>query len=116
MGQAGQFGEYYTQIVDRFFHALEWRYNDIKDAKGHEHEAEIVAKLLDLLLADQVGHDIPLHNVEAALRHFQKVRHDSFGPGKYKDIMHLMSVEEDETLGYVPQLFGSVALDFRHSA
>lgn len=116
MGQAGQFGEYYIQIVDRFYHALEWRYNEIKDLKGHEHETEIVAKLLDLLLADQIGHDIALHNVEAALKSFQRVRHDSFTPGKYKDILHLMSVEEEDTLGYVPQLFGSVTLDLRHSA
>jgi len=116
MGQVGQFGEYYTQVVDRFFHALEWRYNDVKGKRGHEHELEIVGKLLDLLLADQIGHDIPLHDVEAALRHFQRVRHDSMSPGKYKDILHLMNVEEDETHGYVPQLFGHVTLDLRHSA
>ena len=116
MGQAGQFGEYYTQIVDRFFHALEWRYNEIQGQKGHDHEVEIVAKLLDLLLADQIGHDIPLHDVEAALRQFQRVRNDSHTPGKYKEILQLMGVEEEDTLGYVPQLFGSVTLDIRHSA
>lgn len=116
MAQAGQFGEYYTQVVDRFFHALEWRYNDIQGKSGLEHEGEIVAKLLDLILADQIGHDIPLHDVETALREFQRVRHDSFTPNKYKNILRLMGVEEEETHGYVPQLFGSVTLDVRHSA
>lgn len=116
MGQTAQFGEYYAQVVDRFFHALEWRYNEIKGKTGQDREIEIVAKLLDLLLADQIGHDIALHDVETALRSFQRVRHDSFTPGKYKEIIQLMGVNEEETLGYVPQLFGSVTLDVRHSA
>src|SRR5690606_2550458 len=78
MAQAGQFGIRYNQVVDRLYHALEWRYNEVKDKKGLQREAEILSKMLDLLLADQVGHDVPLHNVEEALHEFQRVRHDSF--------------------------------------
>lgn len=116
MAHAGQFGTYYGQVVDRFFHALEWRFNEIKDKKGHEREGEILAKLLDILLADQVGHDIHLHSVEQALHHFQKVRHDSFTPAKYRDIMALMGVDEDKTIGYKPHLFGAVTFEARYSA
>ena len=103
----------YTQVIDRFYHALEWRYNEIKDKSAHARESEIVAKLLDVLLADQVGHDIPLHDIEAALAHFQKVRRDSYTPKKYEAILHHMGLEEGETHGYRPQLFGSVVFDAR---
>ena len=111
MAQAGQFGLRYTQVIDRLFHALEWRYNEVKDKKGHAREAEIISKLLDVLLADQVGHDLPLHDVEAALQSFQRVRHDSFTPTKYNDIIALMGLSETETIGYKPHLFGNVTLD-----
>lgn len=114
MAHAGQFGNHYMQVVDRLYHALEWRFNEVKESDGLKREAEIVAKLLDSLLADQVMHDLPLHNAEAALRSFQKVRHDSFTPGKYKEIMRLMAIDEEKTMGYTPHLFGHVTLETKH--
>lgn len=113
MAHAGQFGIRYTQVIDRFYHALEWRYNEVKDKAGHTRETEILAKLLDVLLADQVGHDIPLHDIESALAAFQKVRRDSYTPKKYADILRHMGLEEGQTTGYKPQLFGSVVFDAR---
>jgi hypothetical protein len=95
---------------------LEWRYNDVHGKSGHERETEILSKLLDTLLADQVVHDVDLHGLEGALRHFQRVRHDSFSPNKYREILGLLGVEEQSTLGYHPQLFGNVTLDVRRSA
>lgn len=116
MAYAGQFGTYYTQVIDRFYHALEWRYNDVKDKPGLAREAEILAKLLDLLLADQISHDLHLQKIEQALMRFQRVRHDSFTPNKYHEIMELMGVEEKDTHGYAPQLFGHVQLEARYHA
>lgn len=113
MAHAGQFGIYYTQIIDRFYHALEWRYNDVKEQGGRE--ADILARLLDVLLADQIGHDIHLHNVEKALREFQRVRHDSFTPNKYKEIVSLMGIDEEVAPGYQPQLFGHVQFEARYN-
>lgn len=113
MAQAGQFGIRYNQVVDRLYHAFEWRYNEIKDKKGLAREAEILSKLLDVLLADQVGHDVPLPSVEEALHEFQRVRLDSFTPKKYENILRLMGLEESETEGYRPQLYGTVELDAR---
>jgi hypothetical protein len=113
MAHAGQFGIRYTQVVDRFFHALEWRYNEIKDKSGHDREIEILSKLLDVLLADQVVHDTPLHDIESALAIFQKVRRDSYTPKKYEAILHHMGLEEGQTHGYRAQLFGSVVFDAR---
>lgn len=115
MAQIGQFGRHYGQVLDKFYHALEWRYNDLKARTGSEREVEILAKMLDILLADQVGHDLPLHALESALRHFQKVRHDSFTPKKYAEIMSLMHIEPKETEGYTPHLFGNVMLDSHRS-
>jgi hypothetical protein len=116
MAQAGQFGTYYAQVVDRFFHALEWRYNEIKEKRAHDREKEILCKLLDQLLADQVGHDLPLHDVESALRLFQRIRNDSFTPNKYKDVLYLMKIDENTTQGYRAQLFGNVTLESHQSA
>jgi hypothetical protein len=116
MAHAGQFGAYYAQVVDRFYHALEWRYNELQGKKGHDREQEILAKLLDILLADQVGHDLPLPHVEAALQRFQKVRSTSFTPNKYKEIMELMGIEENATQGYEPKLFGNVTLEVHRTA
>ena len=111
MAHIGQFGAYYTQLVERFYAALELRYNDIHGRKGSDRECEILAKLLDGLLADQVSHDVSLANLESALRHFQQVRHASFVPGKYHEILELMNIDEVKTEGYTPQLFGIVTLD-----
>jgi hypothetical protein len=116
MAHIGQFGTYYMQVVDRFYHALEWRYNDVQGRSGHERESEILAKLLDMLIADQVMHDIMLGNIEAALRVFQKVRFDSYSPNKYKEVLFLLHVEENETLGYTPHLFGNIVFEARHQA
>lgn len=116
MAHAGQFGEFYTQVVDRFYHALEWRYNVVQSKPGMEREAEILANLLDHILADQVSHDLRLADLEGALRHFQKVRHDSFSPNKYKDILSLLAIDEKNTHGYLPQLFGHVTLDVHRIA
>jgi hypothetical protein len=116
MAHAGQFGSHYIQVVDRFYHALEWRYNDIKDNPNTAREQEILAKLLDVILADQVGHDTLLGNIEKALHLFQKSRHDSFTPNKYKEILRLMDVDEKGVEGYTPHLFGTVNFEIRHSA
>lgn len=116
MAHAGQFGTFYAQLTERFFHALEWRYNDIQGRAGHDREQEILAKLLDIILADQVGHDMPLPNLEKALQLFQKNRHNSFTPNKYKEILSLMHVDEAKTIGYTPHLFGNVIFESRHSA
>jgi hypothetical protein len=116
MAHIGQFGAYYSQIVDRFYHALEWRYNEVKEKSGTEREQEILAKLLDLLLADQVMHDLMLGNIEASLRAFQKIRNDSYTPNKYKEILFLMHVEEQNTVGYTPHLFGHIVFEAQHSA
>lgn len=115
MGHAGQFGTYYAQLIDRFYHALEWRYNDIQGRAGHEREQEILAKLLDVILADQVGHDLHLQNLEQALGIFQKNRHDSFTPNKYKQILSLLEIDEDKTKGYSPHLFGNVNFEAHFS-
>lgn len=111
MAHVGQFGTYYAQLIGRFYSAVEWRYNEIKDRKGHAREMEILAKLLDCVLADQIAHDVSLQNLEGALRHFQRVRNDSFTPKKYSEVLELMGIDEGETEGYVPQLFGIVTLD-----
>lgn len=113
MTHAGQFGGYYAQLVSRFYAALEWRYNEVKDVPALVREKEIIVSLLDSLLADQVAHDVSLPHLESALRHFQKVRHDSFTPKKYTEILSLMGIEEKKTQGYVPQLYGAVTID-RH--
>jgi hypothetical protein len=113
MAQAGQFGSYYGQLVERFYAALEWRYNEVKDEPKLAREAEILSLVLDTLLADQVAHDVPLHALEGALKHFQKVRHDSFTPNKYKDILHHLNLDEKRTHGYHPQLVGNVTIE-RH--
>lgn len=116
MAHAGQFGTYYAQVIDRFYHALEWRYNDVQGRAGHEREQEILAKLLDVILADQVGHDLHLQHLEKALHIFQKHRHDSFTPNKYKEILFLMDIDEKKTQGYAPHLFGNVTFEARFSA
>lgn len=116
MAQAGQFGSYYAQVVDRLFHALEWRFNDIKDKPGMAREAEILAKLLDVVLADQIVHELPLHSVEAVLKEFQKIRNDSFSPNKYKAILARMEIDVKHVEGYTPCLFGNVTLETRFHA
>ena len=116
MAYAGQFGTYYSQVIDRLYHALEWRFNDIKEKPGLAREGEILAKLLDLLLADQIGHDIHLQNIERSLQIFQRVRHDSFTPKKYAEIIQLMGIEDEDTQGYSPQLFGHIQFEARYSA
>ena len=114
MAHAGQFGTYYTQLVERFYAALEWRYNDVKDEPKLVREAEILGLLLDTILADQVAHDVPLNALEQAIKHFQQVRHDSFTPNKYKSILVYMGLDEDKTHGYHPQLFGNVTIERRN--
>lgn len=113
MGHAGQFGQHYLQVLHRLYSALEWRYAEIKGKQGLKREEEILAKLLDQILADQVGHDLPLHHAEEALREFQHVRHDSFTPAKYRKIMKLMGIVEEKTHGYVPHLYGNVLFEFQ---
>lgn len=113
MVHAGQFGKHYLQVTHRLYHGLEWRYNEIKGKQGLQRESEILAKLLDHILADQVGHDLPLNHIEAALREFQKIRHDSFTPAKYRKIMELMGVNEEKTHGYMPHLYGNVVFDIQ---
>ena len=116
MSHAGQFGAYYTQLVERFYAALEWRYNEVKEDSGLTRETQILALMLDSLLVDQVAHDVSLQNMEHAIRHFQKVRHDTFTPKKYNEILHLMGLDEEKTQGYKPQLFGIVTLSKHMSA
>jgi hypothetical protein len=116
MAQAGQFGIRYDQVVERLYHALEWRYNEVKTKKGFQRETEILSRLLDMILSDQVGHDVPLHNVEEALHEFQRVRLDSFTPKKYANILSLMGLEERDTIDYRPFLYGNVELDSHSSA
>lgn len=114
MAHAGQFGQHYVQVVQRLYNGFEWRYNEVKENKNLQREEEILAKLLDKILADQVGHDLPLNNLEEALREFQKVRHASFTPTKYRKIMALMDIEEEKTHGYKPHLYGNVLFEFQH--
>ncbi len=116
MSHAGQFGTYYTQLVERFYTALEWRYNEIKEDSGLTRETQILAMLLDSLLADQVAHHVSLSNLEGAIRQFQKIRHDSYTPKKYHEIMELMGLAEKKVEGYKPQLFGIVTLSKHLSA
>lgn len=116
MAQAGQFGQHYIQVIHRFYHALEWRYNEVRGKAGLQREEEILAKLLDQLLADQVGHDLLLGHAEEALREFQKVRHHSFTPAKYRAILKLMNINEDKTIGYKPNLYGNILFEAQHLA
>lgn len=113
MAYAGQFGQHYVQVMQRLYNALEWRYNEVKDKKLLKREEEILAKLLDKILADQVGHDLPLNHLEDVLREFQKIRNASFTPAKYRNIMKLMDIEEDKTKGYKPHLYGTVLFEFQ---
>lgn len=116
MAHAGQFGQHYIQVIHRLYHALEWRYSEVKEKKGLKREEEILAKLLDHILADQVGRDLLLSDVEEALHEFQKVRHDSFTPVKYCKILKLMGIGEDKIDGYAPHLYGNVLLESQHLA
>lgn len=114
MAHAGQFGQHYVQVLQRLYHALEWRYKEVADKKGMKREAEILAKLLDHILADQVGRDLLLTNAEETLREFQKVRNDSFTPAKYRKILKLMDIQEDKTEGYTPHLYGNVLFELQY--
>lgn len=115
MGTAGQFGTYYNSLVGRFFHALEWRHAAIKDEPKALREVEIISSLLDRLISDTVRHDISLHDMESAYRAFNKVRDNSFSPNKYREIMRHCGVDEKQTHGYVPQLYGVIQFE-AHSA
>mgnify|MGYP000591350269 CR=1 FL=1 len=77
MAQVGQFGTYYAQLVGRFYTALEWHYNEIKDKKGHDREIEILSKLLDGVLADQISHDVSLQHLEGYKRNLMPQLHAS---------------------------------------
>lgn len=116
MAHAGQFGTHYLQVLHRLFHALEWRYDEVRGKDGMKREEEILAMLLDRILADQVSRDLLLANVEQALREFQRVRHDSFTPAKYRNIMRLMDVHEEKVEGYVPHLYGNILFEAQHIA
>ena len=49
MAHVGQFGHYYTELVNRFFHAVEWQYQ--KHAKDkNPREREILSKILDTII------------------------------------------------------------------
>ena len=108
MGSVGQFGTYYSSLVGRFFHALEWRLAAIKDEPKSAREVEILSSLLDRIISDTVRHDISLHNLESAYRLFARTRDNSFSPNKYKEIMKLTGIEEDKTHGYQAQLYGVI--------
>lgn len=111
MGSVGQFGTYYSSLVGRFFHALEWRYTAIKDEPKLAREAEILTSILDRLISDTVRHEISLHDLESAYRHFNRVRDNSFSPNKYKEIMRHVGIDEKSTEGYQPQLYGVIQFE-----
>lgn len=111
MATAGQFGSYYNSLVGRFFHALEWRHAAVKDEPKLVREAEILSSLLDRLISDTVRHDISLHDMESAYRMFNKVRDNSFSPNKYREIMRHLGVDEKQTHGYMPQLYGVIQFE-----
>lgn len=117
MAHAGQFGTHYLQVLHRLYHAVEWRYNDVKDKEGLKRETEILAKMLDHILADQVGHDLLLADAEEVLHEFQRIRHDSFTPKKYRHILELMKIHEDKIAeGYSPHLYGTILFEAKHIA
>ncbi|HEY1096778.1 MAG TPA: hypothetical protein VGF14_06010 [Alphaproteobacteria bacterium] len=111
MSSVGQFGVYYNSLVGRFFHALEWRHAAIKDEQKAAREVEIITSILDRLISDTVRHEISLHDLETAYRHFNRVRENSFSPNKYKDILRHVGVDEQKTHGYEPQLYGVIQFE-----
>jgi hypothetical protein len=111
MGSVGQFGTYYSSLVGRFFHALEWRYTAIKDEPKSAREAEILTSLLDRIISDTVRHEIALHDLETAYRHFNRVRDNSFSPNKYKEILKGVGIDEQKTHGYQAQLYGVIQFE-----
>lgn len=114
MAKAGQFGNYYTELANRFFHAVEWQYK--KNQKGkNQRECEILGKILDTLLSDAVSREIELFRLEAANKEFIKIRDQSFTPKKYSGILASLQIDEKETDGYAPQLFGTIEYDARAS-
>ena len=115
MARAGQFGNYYTELANRFFHAVEWQYKKHHDQKGHERECEILSKILDTLISDAVGREIELFRLEAANKEFLQIRDKSFTPKKYTKILESLQIDEKSTEGYAPQLFGIVEYDARAS-
>lgn len=115
MGTVGQFGTYYNSLVGRFFHALEWRHAAIKDEPKLSREVEILSSILDRLISDTVRHDISLHDLESAYRTFNRVRDVSFSPNKYREILNHVGINEKDTQGYAPQLYGVIQFEAHHA-
>ncbi len=112
--RVGQFGNYYTELAHRFFHAVEWQYQKHHIA-GHDRECEILSKVLDTLISDAVSRDIPLMRLEAANKELIKIRDQAFGARKYHKILDILEISESETHGYEAQLFGVVEYNPRTS-
>lgn len=114
MPRAGQFGNYYTELANRFFHAVEWQYK--KHSKdSSQRECEILGKILDTLLSDAVSREIELFRLEAANKEFIKIRDQSFTPKKYNKILESLKIAEKDTQGYTTQILGVVEYDARAS-
>lgn len=115
MAKAGQFGNYYTELANRFFHAVEWQYKKHENNEARSRECEILVKVLDTLISDAVSREIQLFRLEAANKEFIKIRDQSFTPKKYSNILASLQIDENSTQGYAPQLFGIVEYDARAS-
>ena len=108
-----QFGEYYNLLKDKFYHAVEWRYNEASHDPKLKAEAEILGLVLDSLIADAVAHDVLLPALEAALKEFKAVRDNAYTPNKYNKMLALLNLHADRADGYVPQLYGAIAFNAR---
>jgi hypothetical protein len=108
-----KFGAYYGQLKDKFYRAVEWRFNEANHNPQLKAEAEILGLVLDSLIADAVAHDVLLPELEAALKEFKAVSSNAYTPNKYTKMLALLNVHADKATGYVPQLYGAIAFDAR---
>ena len=109
----GQFGTYYNQLKDKFYHAVEWQFNEAAHNPLLKAETEILGLVLDNLIADAVAHDVLLPELEAALKEFKAVRHNAYTPNKYTKMLALLNLHAEKAAGYVPQLYGAIAFNAR---